>query len=162
MELKEKLKAATREDLPQILKLYRSVVGAKGCTWDAFYPNEDTLFEDFEAGQLFVLWKDEQMLGAGSIVPENELDDLEYWAFPEKARELARIVIAPEHQGRGYGSLLVQKLCDRLAQTGCKAVHLLVAQENTSAQRMYQKIGFQGKGTCHRYDIDFFAYEKEL
>ena len=162
MELKEKLNAATREDLPQILKLYRSVVGTKGCTWDAFYPNEATLLEDFEAGQLFVLWKDEQMLGAGSIVLENELDDLAHWAFPEKARELARIVIAPKFQNCGYGRLLVQKLCDRLAQTGCRAVHLLVAQENTFAQRMYQTIGFQNRGTCHRYEIDFFVYEKEL
>ena len=85
-----------------------------------------------------------------------------HWAFPEKARELARIVIAPKFQNCGYGRLLVQKLCDRLAQTGCRAVHLLVAQENTFAQRMYQTIGFQNRGTCHRYEIDFFVYEKEL
>ena len=158
----EELRLAGKDELPQILKLYRSVVGSEGCTWDAFYPNEDTLSEDFEAGLLFVLRKGEQLLGAGSIVPENELDDLEHWAFHKKARELARIVIAPEHQGRGYGKLLVQSLCNHLAQEGCKAVHLLVAQENKAAQRMYQTVGFQNKGTCHRYDIDFFAYEKEL
>jgi len=162
MEFTEELRAAAKEELPQILKLYRSVVGLEGCTWDAFYPNEDTLLEDFEAGQLFVLRKGEQIVGAGSIVPENELDDLEHWLFRKNARELARIVIAPKFQNCGYGRLLVQKLCDRLAQTGCTAVHLLVARENKPAQQMYQRIGFQNRGTCHRYEIDFFVYEKEL
>ena len=162
MEYNEKFIAADKDALPKILSLYRSVVGTKGCTWDAFYPNEDTLLEDFEAGQLFVLRKGVQILGAGSIVPENELDDLEHWQVRKNAMELARIVIAPTFQGNGYGKLLVTKLCDHLARSGCKAVHLLVAQENIPAQRMYQGIGFQNRGTCHRYDIDFFVYEKEL
>lgn len=162
MNLTEELRAATKEELPQILKLYRSVVGLEGCTWDAFYPNEDTLLEDFAAGQLFVLRKGGQIVGAGSIVPENELDELEHWQVRENAMELARIVIAPTFQGNGYGKLLVKKLCDHLARSGCKAVHLLVAQENIPAQQMYQRIGFQNRGTCHRYDIDFFVYEKEL
>ena len=162
MNFTEELRAADKEELPQIRKLYRSVVGLEGCTWDAFYPNEDTLLEDFEAGQLFVLRKGGQILGAGSIVPENELDELEHWQFRKNAMELARIVIAPAFQGNGYGKLLVKKLCDRLARSGCKAVHLLVAQENKPAQQMYQRIGFQNRGTCHRYEIDFFVYEKEL
>lgn len=162
MDFTEELRAATKEELPQIMKLYRSVVGLEGCTWDAFYPNEDTLLEDFEAGQLFVLWKGEQILGAGSIVPENELDDLDCWQFRENARELARIVIAPKFQGKGYGKQLVEKLSERLKQSSHDAIHILVAKRNHSAQRMYQQIGFQNKGSCHRYGINFFAYEKKL
>ena len=156
------LKVATKADLPQILKLYRSVIGKSGCTWDEFYPNETTLQEDFNAKQLYVLFKGKRMIGAASIVPENELDDLDCWYFKENAKEIARIVIAPEYQGKGYGKHLVNKLCLKMERTDCKAVHILVAKENHHALNLYRETGFQNKGHCHRYDLDFYAYEKEL
>lgn len=162
MKFTEELRAAAKDELSQIMKLYRSVVGSEGCTWDAFYPNEDTLLEDFEAGQLFVLRKGEQIVGAGSIVPENELDDLDCWEIKENAREIARIVIAPEYQGKGYGKHLISKVCFKLKHTDRKAVHILVAKENRHALNLYRRVGFKYKGECHRYDLDFFAYEKIL
>lgn len=156
------LKLAKKEDLPQILKLYRSVIGKQGCTWNVFYPNEAILYEDFNAHCLYVLYKGKKMIGAASIVPENELDDLDCWHFKENAREIARIVIAPGYQSKGYGKHLVKKLCLKLENMDCKAVHILVATENHHALNLYRETGFQNKGNCHRYDLDFYAYEKEL
>lgn len=156
------LRNATKADLPQILKLYRSVIGKRGCTWDEFYPNETTLQEDFNAKQLYVLFKDKRMIGAASIVPENELDDLDCWQIRENAKEIARIVIAPEYQSKGYGKHLVNKLCLKIERMGCKAVHILAAKENHPALNLYRETGFQNKGSCHRYDLDFYAYEKIL
>lgn len=156
------LKPAKKEELPQILKLYRSVIGKPGCTWTVFYPNEATLHEDFKSGNLFVLHKGKNMIGAASIVPENELDDLTCWQFKENAREIARIVIAPEFQGKGYGKHLVKKLCLKLESMDCKAVHILVAKENHHALNLYRNTGFQNKGECSRYGHEYYAYEKKL
>ena len=156
------MKLARKEDLPQILKLYRSVIGKPGCTWNVFYPNEATLYEDFNAQHLYALYKGKKMIGAASIVPENELDDLDCWQIKENARELARIVIAPEYQGKGYGKHLINKVCLSLKRTDCKAVHILVAKENHHALNLYRSAGFKYKSECHRYDLDFFAYEKIL
>ena len=156
------LKLASKEDLPQILKLYRSVIGKPGCTWNVFYPNEATLQEDFDAHCLYALYKGKIMVGAGSIVHTNELDDLDCWQFTENVREIARIVIAPEYQGKGYGKHLVRKLCLKLESMGCKAAHILVAKENHHALNLYRQTGFENKGSCHRYDLDFYAYEKKL
>ena len=156
------LTLAKKGDLPEILKLYRSVIGQKGCTWDADYPNEKILLEDFNAHCLYALCKGKQIIGAVSIVPENELDDLDCWQITDSAREIARIVIAPAYQGKGYGQQLVKAICRKLEKMGCKAVHILVAKENHHALNLYRNTDFQNKGSCHRYDIDFYAYEKIL
>ena len=154
------LTLAKKDDLPQILKLYGSVIGQKGCTWDVRYPNEVTLHEDYQAQCLYTLRKGKGIIGAVSIVPENELDDLDCWQITENAREIARIVIAPEHQGKGHGKHMVSTVCAKLEKMGCKAVHILVAKENHHALNLYRNAGFHNKGSCHRYDIDFYAYEK--
>ena len=156
------LRPARKEELPEILQLYRSVIGKSGCTWDVFYPNEATLQEDFETENLYVLCNGTHMIGAGSVVPENELEDLVFWEISEKAREIARIVIAPAHQGKGYGKQLVSKLCKKLGHDGYSAVHLLAATQNPAACSLYARVGFRRKGACHRYDHDYYAYEKKL
>lgn len=156
------LRPAKKEELPDVLKLYRSVIGRPGCTWNVFYPNETTLQEDFATGNLYVLDNGKELIGAGSVVPENELEDLPFWGISEKAREIARIVVAPAWQGKDYGKQMVSKLCKQLEETGCKAVHLLAATQNSSACKLYERVGFRRRGECHRYDHDYYAYEKKL
>lgn len=150
---------AKKEDLSSILKLYRSVLGKPGCTWNISYPNEVNLHEDYSNGNLYILRKGKKLIGAGSIVTSNELDDLECWTYKEDTREIARIVIAPEYQGKGYGKHLVNKLCNRL---DCKAVHILVAAKNHHALNLYRNTGFKIKAQCTRYGADYFAHEKKI
>lgn len=156
------LRLAKREELPAILRMYRSVIGKPGCNWSVTYPNEVTLYDDFNTGNLYVLCRGKTILGAGSIVPKNELDDLDCWRYRENPREIARIVIAPEYQGKGYGKQLVNKLCHKLEDSHCQVVHLLVSTENHHAQNLYREAGFYSKGQCQRYDHDYYAFERKL
>ena len=142
--------------------MYHMVIGKPGCTWDAFYPNETTVQEDFATGNLFILHREEQPVGAGSIVSENELEDLDFWEYRENARELARIVVAPQAQGKGLGKQLVDGLCLQLKADGYQAVHLLVAKENQHALKLYRSCGFLIKGECYRYEHNYYACEKKL
>ena len=102
------------------------------------------------------------MIGAGSIVPKNELDDLDVWQHREKAGEIARIVNKPEYQSKGYGKHLVKKLCYKLDNKGHTAVHLLVSTENHHALNLYREVGFHCMGQCERYDHTYYAFEKKL
>lgn len=153
---------ARKQDLPEILRLYRSVIGKPGCNWSITYPNEITLQEGFHSKNLFVLRKGRTIIGAGSIVPQNELDDLKCWHFPMDAREIARIVIAEPYQGKGYGKHLVNQLCVKLKKANCQAVHLLVSTENRHALNLYRETGFFSRGSCHRYSHDYYAFERKL
>ena len=156
------LRLAKKEDLTEILKMYRSVIGKNGCNWSISYPNEATLQEDFQAGNLYVLWQGSKMIGAGSAVPNNELDDLDCWQYNKNAREIARIVIKPEYQSKGFGKHLVKKLCYKLNEKGYNAVHLLASTKNPHALNLYRETKFYCKGECQRYDHTYYAFERKL
>lgn len=156
------LRTARNDDLPEILKMYRSVIGKNGCHWTVAYPNEPTLQEDFQSGNLYVLWRGSKMIGVGSIVANNELDDLDCWHHRKNAGEIARIVIKPEYQSKGFGKHLVKKLCYKLNEKGYNAVHILVSTKNHHALNLYRETKFYCKGECQRYDHSYYAFERKL
>ena len=153
---------ARKKDLPQVLALYRSVISKPGCNWSISYPNDTTLHDDFRTGNLYILKKGRKLIGAASIVPENELDDLQLWYYRKNVKEIARIVIAPEQQGKGHGKYMIRKLCLRLRRKGCRTIHLLVSTENNRAKNLYRENGFLSRGPVHRYDHNYYAYERKL
>ena len=102
------------------------------------------------------------MIGAGSIVPKDELDDLDCWHYHKNAAEIARIVIKPEYQSKGFGKYLVKRLCYKLDEKGYNAVHILVSTENHHALNLYRETKFYCKGQCQRYDHTYHAFERKL
>lgn len=75
-----------REEAEKILELYQSVIGSEFCTWNEFYPGREEIDADMSCGNLYVLteeknpgdggaYGEERIVGAASIVSENELDD---------------------------------------------------------------------------------------
>ena len=70
---------AEKQDLEAVFALYRSVVGTPCCVWNDDYPGWPEIHEDFENGTLYVVSREEAILGAISIVVKNELDELTFW-----------------------------------------------------------------------------------
>lgn len=154
---------AVAEDADKILSLYRSVIGSEFCVWDEVYPGMEEIRADLETDNLFVLRSGAEIVGAISIVPENELDELECWRINDgKIAEIARVTVAPGFQGRGLALKMVQEIEKVLVDRGCKCVHLLVARENMPALKTYEKAGYTVMGECDMYGHRYFACEKEL
>ena len=153
---------ARPSDARDVLQLYRSVMGHPYCTWNEFYPGEEEISADLRSGDLFVLEDGEQLIGAVSAVPENELDEQPFWAAREGAAEIARVVIRPSYQGQGISSLLIQNMLDVLEKRGCKAVHLSVAEVNIPARKTYERLGFITVGRVFMYGNYYFLCEKIL
>lgn len=152
------LTLATPADAQAVLALYNSVKGQPGCLWDEEYPGADSVAYDLSHDGLFLLKEEETLLGAASVITETELDDLPFWTQPSlPCVEIARIVIAPEHQGKGLAKTMLGLLFAQL--TGVGAVRLLAGPGNPAACRTYSALGFREVGRCFKYGHDYIAME---
>lgn len=154
---------ANENELGEILGLYKSMIGSEFCFWNEYYPGEEEIEHDFAAGGLYVLAEKGQIIGAASIISENEMSDYPFWKVADGAeRELARVVIAREFQGKGLASELVKAAIDALQKQGCTAVHLAVDPTNIPANRLYARLGFQKTGEAEMYNKLYYLLEKNL
>lgn len=150
-----------QDELEQVYQLYQSVIGTPFCVWDAEYPGWYDIHEDFESQTLYVLLDQGKLVGAISIIVHNELDELDFWQI-RQARELARVVVSPAHQGKGYALRMVQEIAAVLRCQGIPAIHLLAAEANLPAQRVYQKAGFYFLGKTFMFGHDYIGCELPL
>ena len=153
---------ARKNEAEAIFTLYKAVIGTPYCTWDEVYPGLLEIRHDLEAGNLFVLETDGRIIGAISIVPENELDNLNCWNFREKAGEFARVVIHPDFQGKSLSHVLVSNILDEMKRRGYENIHISVAMQNVPAQKTYLHFGFSVAGQEELWGHSFYLFELKI
>lgn len=153
---------ANKEDLPAVLVLYRSVLGLETSTWNEYYPSMEEIENDYTHNCLYLLKEGASLCGAISIVPDDELGELDCWIEREHTAELSRVVVCPDKQGRGLSKLLVHKAEGILRSRSCKAVHLLAAVKNIPACRCYASCGYLFHRQVEMYNDTYYACEKQL
>lgn len=162
---------AAARDADTVLALYRSVLGTPFCVWNEYYPEAFDIRNDLAHDDLFVLTEENpagdstpgEVIGAVSIVPENETAGLAPWTGgEEESAELARVVIRPDRQGRGLSSLLVTHIGEELRARGIRYARLLVEVGHVPAYRTYMSCGFRVVGECDAYGHHYYACEKKL
>ncbi len=154
------LRRAVRADIDTVSALYKSVIGVNNSVWNDSYPTADDALNDLERGDLFVLERDGELIGACSAESDGELKGLDFWRVNDGTQlEIARIAIAPQYQGRGYAKFMVRAFIDVLAERGCKSVHLLAARENPAAVKTYLALGFETVGQCFAFGHDYYGME---
>ena len=84
----------------------------------------------------YVLVSGDDVVGYGEVWDDGEEDR------GEDEAELARLVIAPGHRGRGLGRALTRALADEAWRRGVAEVWLRVVEDNRSARRAYEAAGF--------------------
>ncbi len=151
---------AKREDASDIYSLYKSVLGEEFCVWNENYPDMLEIEGDLTSDNLFVLTDREKIIGAISIVPENELDAFDI--FTSAGAEIARVVIAKDYRGNGLSGKMMEEIETVLRKRGCKSIHLSVAKANIPARKTYIKAGFQTVGEAEIYGGEYFLMEKEI
>lgn len=150
-----------KDELESVFLLYQSVIGRPYCVWDEDYPGWQDITEDYENGNLYVTTDESRIVGAISIILHNELDDLDFWQ-ESSALELARVVVAPDCQGRGIAARMVQSIAPIIKSRGYSAIHLLAAEANLPAQAVYRKCGFAFLGNCFMFGHPYLGCEKIL
>ena len=156
------VRKATENDANAVLSLYHNVSAMDTCTWNEEYPGTIEIKNDIRNGNLFLLMSGSDIAGVLSIVHENELDELPCWTPVENCREIARIAVSPSFQGKNLSTCLIDYSIGLLRSQGCEAIHLLVAEKNLPAQKIYCNCGFKIVGKYEMYGNKYFAGEKLL
>jgi ribosomal protein S18 acetylase RimI-like enzyme len=81
----------------------------------------------------YLLFDGETPIGYGELWLDDEEDEV----------ELARIIVAPQHRGKGLGVRLVQALLAQALTADQSSIFLRVRPDNTPAIRTYERVGFQ-------------------
>lgn len=151
---------ATRDDIPQIVELYHSLVGTPGCTWSMDYPSKLTAECDLESNSLFVLKQGCKIIAVASVGDFNELGHLQ-WVL-ERPCELARIGVTSTIQKQGIGTVILQHIIRTAKEKGFDGIRMLVSKTNPSALALYDKNGFDRCGEVVMYGIDFYCYQMKF
>lgn len=172
MQLKTfKLVEATEEMLDQIngiyLKCRENLFAKRILQWDEQYPNKDYFGECIQYGVLYVLMDGAEM--AGHVVL-NEWESEEWNAIAwegSKPLIIHSLMINPQIQGKGLGTEFV-KLCEKLAiKEGYKSIRLDAFSGNEKALHLYEKLGYQKRGSVFfsskpEGHQEYICYEKDL
>jgi ribosomal protein S18 acetylase RimI-like enzyme len=112
--------------------------GAEASAWAGVHevPVDPSIFEQWHADPEVHPWmlvRDEEPVGYGEVWNGFEID----------AVELARILIAPAHRGRGLGRILLDRLCETIPHAHARSAFLRVRPNNLPAIRCYEGAAFQ-------------------
>ena len=157
----QNFRIAQQDDAEHVLSLYQSAKSSAFCVWNDSYPSIAEIEHDLETKNLYVMTDDSKVIGAISVVPENELDDFDCWSCKD-GKEIARVVIDKAYQGYGLSFEMVQGIASILRKNGCKAIHLSVVKTNVPAYKTYIKAGFAVVGEAQMYGNDYYLMEKSI
>ncbi|MCQ2353621.1 MAG: GNAT family N-acetyltransferase [Clostridia bacterium] len=161
--MKDRIRKAKKSDLERIFEMYSSAIGREGCTWNELYPTYKEINNDYAHGCLYVYLHCDQVIGAVSVVLENELDEIDLWKIKDGSqKEIARVVIADGFTGIGFAGKMINCILKLLSKKGCRGVHLLVAKCNTAAVKLYKKSGFDYLGETSMYGNVYYIGERML
>jgi diamine N-acetyltransferase len=91
----------------------------------------------------FAIYENDQMVGF--TMYEDDADQGEWW--------ISALMIAAEHQGRGYGKAAVQALTELVRDRGCRELRVGYADGNLAARALYKSIGFSELGLDDEGDM---------
>lgn len=155
---------ANENELEKALVFYKSLLNTPGNCWDEDYPNREILQDDIAHGWLYFLCDDNDEIAAAAVVT-SEMEDIEipFWdASITNPCVLARLGVATQHQGRGFGRLVLWLCIEAAAELGNDGMLLLVAAANKAAVALYEHAGFVKHDTVFLYDIWFDCYDMPI
>ncbi len=98
-----------------------------------FYPSWDAR----------AIYHKDQMVGF--VMYEHDEEQDQWW--------LSALMIAAEHQGKGYGRAALQTLIPLLMQRGCRELWVGYANDNSPARALYSGLGFTEVGVDDEGDM---------
>jgi ribosomal-protein-alanine N-acetyltransferase len=130
MDGRYRIRAATEADLAAVADIERHVFGD---------PWSLDAFRTALSGMMLVVTAGD---GVAGYAVAHGVDEV---------AEILNVAVDPSHRRRGIGRRLVLEVCRRLFDHGAETVFLEVRASNTTAQALYQGLGFTAVGRRRAY-----------
>ena len=169
-----RLELATQKDYDAIIAFYDDVTErtpdmAVYARWSkGNHPTVEGLRAYVDEGSMYLYREGSTIVGAMALTMyQGEDYHAIQWSRQVADDEVAVIhilAVSPDRQGTGIGSEMIRDAI-RLAQSrGMKAIRLDALSSNTPAHRIYERLGFEYRGTQHLYAentgwMDFLFFE---
>lgn len=133
------------------------------------HPSDEMILDSIDKGDLYVL-ADGEKIAACVIANDEKVEgyaDAPWQVDSDDIIVLHVLAVHPEYRGKGLARRLVENVIEQERKAGKKALRLDVIENNTTAERLYQKLGFRYIQTKTLYydvvgEMTFKLYELVL
>ena len=166
---------AAKEEFYKIRSLYWNLIDQEKDDpsfprWKkGIHPSDEMIQDSIDKGDLYVL-VDGDEIAACVIANDEKVDgysDAPWQIDSDEVIVLHVLAVHPDHRGKGLARRLVENVIEQERNAGKKALRLDVIENNTTAEKLYQKLGFQYIQTKTLYydvvgELTFKLYELVL
>ena len=165
------IRLAKKEEIPQILVL-TAACGQEMITrgiyqWNAEYPSKEAFLEDVKRKELYVLYKDDLLVGCITISTlKDEVYQPVKWLTKDTDHYyIHRLAVHPQFQGQGLARSLMD-FAEGLAKVNnISSIRLDTFSQNPRNQKFYEARGYVRLGNVYfpkQSDHPFYCYELVL
>ena len=167
MEFRKSRKSDIKEII-NIIEEAQSYFKANGIDqWQNGYPNEESIMNDIESDESYVLLKDDKVIATAYLSFSGESDyDVIYdgkWISQGDYAVVHRVAVSSNIKGHGVAGELskyMEKIC---LENNIKHIKIDTHRQNQSMQRFLSKNGFEYCGVIYlEDDSERIAFEKVL
>ena len=166
---------AEKEDFDKIRSLYWTLIDPEQDDpsfphWKkGIHPSDEMIQDSIDKGNLYVL-VDGGEIAACVIANDQKVEgyaDAPWQIDSDEVIVLHVLAVHPDHRGKGLARRLVENVIEQERKAGKKALRLDVIENNTTAEKLYQKLGFRYIQTKTLYydvvgEMTFKLYELVL
>ena len=169
---------AEKEDFDKIRSLYWNLIDQEQ-DYPSFphwkkgiHPSDEMMQDSIDTGELYVLADDDDddEIAACVIANDEKVEgyaDAPWLIDSDEVIVLHVLAVHPDHRGKGLARRLVENVIEQERKAGKKALRLDVIENNTTAEKLYQKLGFRYIQTKTLYydvvgEMTFKLYELVL
>lgn len=109
------------------------------------HPSDEMIQNSIEREEIYVL-ADGDEIAACVIANDEEAEgyaDAPWQIDSDEVIVLHVLAVHPNHRGKGLARKLVENVIEQERKAGKKALRLDVIENNTTAEKLYQKLGFR-------------------
>lgn len=165
------IRKATSSDIESILVVTKAcakaMISKDIYQWNEHYPNAAAFEKDIERDELYVLTKNDLVIGTIviSTLMDDEYQDIAWLTPNDKNLYIHRLAVHPDYQGRGFAQELMEFAENFGSANAYNSIRLDTFSQNQRNQTFYERRGYKRLGNIYfpkQSEHPFYCYELVL